>query len=83
MKKTGRVTVKHVDMATGENLEPPVTSTYKFHEHYETGPKDIFLYYIYDSVEGIPSGEITSDMPTINISNTSKNILDIISMIKD
>jgi hypothetical protein len=61
MKKTGRVTVKHVDMATGENLEPPVTSTYKFHERYETGPKDIFLYYIYDSVEGIPSGEITSE----------------------
>ncbi len=61
MKKTGKVTVKHVDMDTGEDLEPPVTTTYKFHETYETGPKDIFLYYVYDSVDGIPNGEITTE----------------------
>lgn len=60
-KKTGNVTVKHVDMDTGEDLEPPVTTTYKFHETYETAPKDIFLYYVYDSVDGVPSGEITSE----------------------
>ena len=59
--KTGSVRVRHIDMDTGEDLEAPTVTVYKFHETYETGPKDIFLYYIYDSVDGIPNGEITSE----------------------
>ena len=59
--KTGSVRVRHVDVDTDEDLETPTVTVYKFHETYETGPKDIFLYYEYDSVDGITSGEITSE----------------------
>ena len=61
LPKTGTVTVHHIDIDTGEDLEPKTVTTYKYHTHYETGPKDIFLYYTYDSVVGVPRGEITED----------------------
>ena len=65
VKKVGRVVVYHVDMETNENLEPPTIATYKYHENYTTSPKNIFLYYIYDSVEGIPNGEVTEEETTV------------------
>ena len=64
-KKTGTVTVRHVDIANGEDLEPPTITTYKYHETYEFEPKDIFQYYLYDSVEGNPTGEITGPSVTV------------------
>ena len=59
--KTGTVTVHHVDMDTGEDLEAPTVTTYKYHTYYETGPKDIFTNYIYDSVTGEANGEVTQE----------------------
>ncbi len=63
--KTGTVTVRHVDLTTGIDLEAPTTTSYKYHTRYSVTPKDIFTNYLYDSVLGEPSGEIVEDSITV------------------